>query len=917
MQRMKFLSPVKLRFESLSGCATRLVCGLTVLVTCLQPCLADTHAYFAATIWTGENGAEATIQDGMLLVVDGKVKAVGARGSIDLPAVAKRHELGKVTLIPGLVIAESNLVRSSRSAETAVNPQVRAIDGFDAFDDFDELLAAGITTVQISPAANRLIPGVTGVVRLGAEPGEHVLSPEEGLAVVLTSAGLSPPTVYEPPVGAVSVDRPVEPTRPQLASSLSQAIFGLDLLLDEAKLGGDGDSETAYLANAISRGVSFRWYADSNAAVAGALRLSKAFELPWVVVDPQRIDLLIASELWKDNALARGVLLTPEFEAGRITNPPVSDSSRDDPLPVWTRAKLLTEAGIGNRLAIHATTDGDLKNILHTAAVFGRAGLSREAILRMLTANPAAMMQLQGQVGTLVPGAYADFVAVSGTPLRPGSSVQATYADGELVYDSSQASKGRDSVARVIRAAKIYTPDGVQENVQISVADGKISGIGASTSSGQKTLEYDFGNAVIVPGWIDCATTVGIGGSLADQVSLGTKLGELLARDDPQIAVARKGGVTTVLLGSSRLPSPVIAFKLSDQPTAIADPVAVRWEMKGNLTSAEESFRKTLASGKKYADTWVKYEDDLKDYKKALDEYETAKKKFDAAKKAAEEKKQAKAGKSESKDSKSGDSPKPDSGDAKENTGKDKDPAKDAETKGKADADRKKTPDGKAAKPDGDEKDTESKSSVEKEGEAKKADPNEPKKPSEPKKPKASESLEPYRALFAKEIPAIVRTADVSAVPIIVKLFRDEFDLRLALEASSAAVEHAELLREKSVVVLVGPRLVGSKQGTTVSYPAELSVSRVPFAFESRATTGVSELPMAVAHAVFAGLGVDDALNGLTTTPSTFFGLDAIAALEPGKDADLVVLSGPPLELGSEVLAVMIDGEWVYERNKP
>ena len=30
-------------------------------------------------------------------------------------------------------------------------------------------------------------------------------------------------------------------------------------------------------------------------------------------------------------------------------------------------------------------------------------------------------------------------------------------------------------------------------------------------------------------------------------------------------------------------------------------------------------------------------------------------------------------------------------------------------------------------------------------------------------------------------------------------------------------------------------------------------------------------------------------------------------------DADLVVLSGPPFELSTRVLAVMIDGQWVYQ----
>ena len=65
-----------------------------------------------------------------------------------------------------------------------------------------------------------------------------------------------------------------------------------------------------------------------------------------------------------------------------------------------------------------------------------------------------------------------------------------------------------------------------------------------------------------------------------------------------------------------------------------------------------------------------------------------------------------------------------------------------------------------------------------------------------------------------------------------------------------------------------------------------------------------------------AGLGRSDALHALTIAPLKFLGIDSLGALQAGNDADLVVLSGPPLELSSEVIAVMIDGKWVYQREK-
>ena len=67
-------------------------------------------------------------------------------------------------------------------------------------------------------------------------------------------------------------------------------------------------------------------------------------------------------------------------------------------------------------------------------------------------------------------------------------------------------------------------------------------------------------------------------------------------------------------------------------------------------------------------------------------------------------------------------------------------------------------------------------------------------------------------------------------------------------------------------------------------------------------------------YAVHRGLGPADALAGLTSVPAKLLGLDnQIGTLAVGKEADLVVLSGLPFAPSTRVLAVMIDGQWVYQ----
>ncbi len=863
-------------------------------------------AYFASSIWTGDG---EPLLNGVLLVREGVIVAVGPRDTVEIPPRAKQHDLGSATLIPGLVIAQTNIVESTRAEEYAISPEVRAVDGFDPFGDYQTLLAAGITTVQISAGNNRLMPGQGAVVKLaGADASRQILSEAESLRIVLTREGLTPPTVYEPPVGAVSVERPVEPTKPQLGTSLAQAVVGLEALLAEASQSDTADDiRLRALAQILKTKLASRWSAGSNAEIRAALQLAQQFKLPWIMVDPLEVDLLSSTEVWQSE-LARGVILNPELRPGRITNPSVPREGAKPEMPVWKRARLLIDAGAGDRLALRAASDQDLSTLLFTAAVLGRGGLSAAEILKTITSNPARMLGVADRVGSLKVKADADFVVLSGAPFQPGTKLLSTFANGRSVFES----KAKSEDATVIHASKIYTSGGVLESSSVAVAGGKIAGLGTDVSLPQGTKIRDFGNAVIIPGMIDCSTSLGLGGSLSETIAFGTALGPLLARDDDQVALGRQGGVTTALLSSSRLPSPVLAFKLSDSPHTLKDPVALRFEVNGNLTSTEVALERTLKTGRAYADAWTKYDSEFAEYNQQLAKYEIEKAKYEAAMKAAADKKAAEARKAEEEKKKQ----------EVAKAGSTKDDATGSENKELTPKEDDKPAAGTpATSPTGD-KTQPAKVDVKSDGatqpsESKPAEPEpgEPKKPTEPKKPPLTSSLEPYRDLFAKKIVAMVDASDVKAVDLAVKLFRKDFGLKTAIVASEAAARRAKLLAESDVFVVVGPTLVGTDdEGELINFAAKLSIAQVPIGFQSNASTGVSELPSAISYAVYEGLGSFDALQGLTAGTAKFLGLESIGAIEVGKDADLVVLSGLPLLLSTEVLAVMIDGEWVYEK---
>src|SRR5262249_20399462 len=152
----------------------------------------------------------------------------------------------------------------------------------------------------------------------------------------------------------------------------------------------------------------------------------------------------------------------------------------------------------------------------------------------------------------------------------------------------------------------------------VLVEGGTVRGLGRDVSIPPDAVVRRYERAVIVPGFVDLSTGLGLGGPLTTPVSLQTNLGERLVSGDASVAQARQGGVTTVLLGStSPAASPVVAFKLGDKPHVVHDPVAVRFGISpGNLTSQAATLRATLQTAQAYAEPWIRYEAALAEYEK-------------------------------------------------------------------------------------------------------------------------------------------------------------------------------------------------------------------------------------------------------------------------------------------------------------
>jgi imidazolonepropionase-like amidohydrolase len=72
------------------------------------------------------------------------------------------------------------------------------------------------------------------------------------------------------------------------------------------------------------------------------------------------------------------------------------------------------------------------------------------------------------------------------------------------------------------------------------------------------------------------------------------------------------------------------------------------------------------------------------------------------------------------------------------------------------------------------------------------------------------------------------------------------------------------------------------------------------------------------AMAVRAGMSREGALEAVTIASARQLGLDdRIGSLDPGKDADLVILSGDPFSVHTQVLETWVEGQRVYDASDP
>ncbi|SCH86435.1 MULTISPECIES: amidohydrolase [unclassified Romboutsia] len=146
-----------------------------------------------------------------------------------------------------------------------------------------------------------------------------------------------------------------------------------------------------------------------------------------------------------------------------------------------------------------------------------------------------------------------------------------------------------------------------------------------------------------------------------------------------------------------------------------------------------------------------------------------------------------------------------------------------------------------------------------------------------------------------------------------------EFNIRLTLDHCTEGHLIADEIKDSGFPAIVGPSLAVRNKIETQNLDFKtagiLHKAGVKVAITTdHPVTRIQDLPICAGFAAREGLGVEEGLKSITINAAEICNVsDRVGSIEIGKDADIAIFNGNPMEVFTKAMYTIIDGEVVYE----
>ena len=394
------------------------------------------------------------IENGVIVMQGGKITAVGAASSVNIPSSAQVIDATGMTIYPGLIDSETQLGLTEISAENMTNDLVELSDEImphmhtaEAFHAESALIPVarlnGITNAVVAPEGGDTLPGQDSFIQLaGANATEMLLIRDNAMPLNFTGDERRNKGGFD--------KRKFPSTRMGLATQLRQAFIDAQdyksKLTDYERKKADAaqnkkpeplapkrDLKLEALIPYLEGKKTIVLAAESPSDLQTAVSLANEFKLKFVlnhIAHSQPVLDYVAS-------LKVPVIVGPIYEA------PKEDERYDT---VYSLPAQLYKRGV--KIVFASYSAHNVRNLPDQAGFAIAFGLPYDEALKAITLNAAEVWGVADQLGSLDVGKTANVVMANGDPLDVKTDVKQVFIQGRAIPMTSRQTQLRDEYSK-------------------------------------------------------------------------------------------------------------------------------------------------------------------------------------------------------------------------------------------------------------------------------------------------------------------------------------------------------------------------------------------------------------------------------------------------------------------------------------
>jgi imidazolonepropionase-like amidohydrolase len=394
--------------------------------------------------------AGAPIEDGLIVIQEGKISAIGRANQIAVPDGFRVLQAAVVT--PGLVDAHGtvgfsgilNYEHDQDQLEHSqpIQPELRAIDAFNSQEDLIEWVRSfGVTTVHAGHAPGELMSGQTLIAKtFGKTAADAVIVESKAVAATIgpsaqKTGGKSPGTRGK----TMAMLRAELIKASEYADKQHRATAEAkkpDMDQDEKKEDKKEDKKDEKKGEPPSRDLRLETL---GRVLRGEMPLMITTHRAQDIASALRLAKEFGIKIWLDGA-CESYLLIDEIKAAGvpvIVHPTMERAfGESENLSVETASKL---AAAGIPVALQSGYEAYVPKtrvVLFEAAVAAANGLTFDAALRTITIDSARILGVDNRVGSLEVGKDGDVALYDGDPFEYSSHCVGCVINGKVASET-------------------------------------------------------------------------------------------------------------------------------------------------------------------------------------------------------------------------------------------------------------------------------------------------------------------------------------------------------------------------------------------------------------------------------------------------------------------------------------------------